>query len=315
MNRCDVLVIGELNLDLILNDIQGFPAMGQEIVANEMNLMLGSSSAIFACNIATLGMRTAFWGMVGEDAFSRMIIEALQVKNVDTTGIVVSPKYKTGITLVLNYEQDRANVTYGGAMETFSKAHMHIEQLAHFRHLHVSSYFLQKGLQKDIPILFKSAKEQGLTTSFDMQWDPANTWHFPYQECLPHVDVFLPNEAELLALTKEADLHEGLKKLGEHANKIVVKRGSEGALCYEKGRITSAEAFLNNNHFVDAIGAGDSFNAGFICKALSGCSVEECLQFANLAGAVNTTAPGGTMAFGSLHSFKKKAKDVFNIAL
>ncbi|MEJ5961065.1 carbohydrate kinase family protein [Pedobacter immunditicola] len=313
MNDKGILVIGELNIDLILNSIQGFPAIGEEILANEFNVTMGSSSAIFASNISILGVDTTFCGMVGRDSFGQFICEELRRKNVNTTHIVESERYKTGITVVLNYDQNRANVTYCGAMEMFNKTNVPVHRFADFKHLHISSYFLQKGIQKEIPNLFKLAKDNGLSTSLDIQWDPENKWKFPYQDCLPYVDVFLPNENELLMLSGKPTIGEALMLVGEFGNKIVVKQGVKGSTCYESGRREFCPAFVND-HFVDAIGAGDSFNAGFILKYLSGESVKESLRYGNLIGAISTTASGGTTAFESLASFQQ-ARQLFDLTI
>ena len=314
MNDKNILVVGELNVDIILNQIKKFPVIGEEILADDLNVTMGSSSAIFASNIATLGVGTAFCGMVGKDSFGKYILNELKQKNVDTTYITASEAHKTGATIVLNYSQDRANVTYCGAMSAFCSEHIPVKKLSEFRHLHLSSYFLQKGLRTDIPCLFKIAKDEGLTTSLDIQWDPENKWEFDFKSCLPFVDVFLPNESEILLLTGQSQLYEAFETIGAYGNKIIVKRGTEGAVSYEKGNLTYATSFLHD-HFIDAIGAGDSFNAGFISKYLGGYSLEESLQFANLAGAINTTASGGTTAFNNLLTFKQKAKELFNIII
>jgi len=309
-----ILVAGELNIDIILNQIDGFPRIGEEILADKMNLSLGSSSAIFACNIATLGISTAFAGMVGDDSFGRFIIKELKKKEVNTDLITTTTEHNTGVTVVLNYEQDRANITHCGAMDFFNATYIPLNKLTQFNHLHFSSYFLQKAIQKDIVWLFKYAKEKGLSTSLDLQWDPDNKWNFPYKDCLPFVDLFLPNESEIILLSGETDIEKAIKKIGEFANKVIVKRGIKGAVCYERGKLTSSDPFLHD-YFVDAIGAGDSFNAGFIFKFLNDCSLEETLRFANLAGAINTTESGGTLAFSSLSAFNNKVKKIFNIIL
>jgi len=314
MNPKKLLVVGELNIDVILNHINGFPVIGEEILADSLTITMGSSSAIFASNIASIGINTSFCGMVGSDSFGKFILDELKKKQVDTTYIIESAEHRTGATIVLNYSHDRANVTYCGAMEVFNKKNIPFEKLSQFSHLHFSSYFLQKELQADIPDLFKIAKEKGLTTSLDLQWDPDNQWQFPYQACLPFVDVFLPNESELLLLAGGNVLEKALEKIGKYAHKIIVKRGIEGALCYEKGKVISSKAFLHE-HFIDAIGAGDSFNAGFISRYLGGSSTEECVRFGNLAGAINTTSAGGVSAFDNFLSFKQKAKELFNIEL
>lgn len=314
MNPKKLLVIGELNIDVILNGINGFPVIGEEILADSLTIAMGSSSAIFASNIASIGINTSFCGMVGKDSFGKFILGELKKKQVNPTYIIESPEYKTGVTIVLNYSHDRANVTYCGAMDAFNKKNIPFEKISQFNHLHLSSYFLQKGLQADIPELFKIAKKKGLSTSLDLQWDPNNQWQFPYEACLPFVDIFLPNESELLLLAGENRIEEALEKIGKYAHKIIVKRGIEGALYYEKGKVISSKAFLHN-HFIDAIGAGDSFNAGFISSYLEGLRTEECLRFGNLAGAINTTSAGGVSAFGNFKSFSQKAKELFNIEL
>lgn len=310
----DVLVIGELNVDILLNKVRGFPVIGQEILADEMTFTLGSSSAIFAANLASLGVATSFCGMVGTDVFGKYIIAELNKKNVDTQLISEVSKYQTGVTIILNYAQDRANVTHCGAMEHFQISDIPTDKLSQYKHLHLSSYFLQKGLQKDIVHLFKTARAKGLTTSLDIQWDPANDWQFPYKACLPYVDFFMPNETELLALTDTVELSDAFNVLDACSNTIVVKRGDKGALAYNKGAYTEAVPYLHTQ-FVDAIGAGDSFNAGFIISFLQGKSLHECLMFGNLTGAINTTAPGGTGAFTDRSSFATTARTIFNIEI
>jgi sugar/nucleoside kinase (ribokinase family) len=310
----DVLVIGELNVDILLNKINGFPVIGQEILADEMTFTLGSSSAIFAANLSSLGVTTSFCGIIGTDLFGKFIIDELHNKKVDTGFVLEDSKHKTGVTMILNYEQDRANVTHCGAMEHLDLSLIPLDQFSQYKHLHMSSYFLQKGLQKDIVQLFKIARQSGLSTSLDIQWDPANEWDFPFKECLPFVDFLLPNEAEVLALTDTDQLSDAFDVLDAYSNTIVVKRGVNGALAYNNGNYTEAEPYLHDN-FVDAIGAGDSFNAGFISSYLQGKSLQESLLFGNLAGAINTTASGGTGAFSDLPSFVKKARTIFNIEI
>ncbi|GGF20122.1 carbohydrate kinase family protein [Echinicola rosea] len=311
MGKMDLLVVGELNIDLILNQIQGFPEMGSEKVAQKMDVVLGSSSAIFASNIATLGVDTAFCGKVGGDDFGHMVKETLKAKNVDTNFISTADQLQTGLTVVMNYDQDRANVTYCGAMEALTMEDIPWDRGGTFRHFHLSNYFLQKGIQKDITAIFKKAKAAGMTTSLDLQVDPDDQWNFDYEECLPFVDIFLPNEAELLALTGKGSVNEALEAVKPYTNTVALKMGMKGGLVCENGQVTEVKAFVNDQ-FVDAIGAGDSFNAGFISKFLEGADWEACLRHGNLMGAINTTAAGGTGAFNSLKAVKERAKSQFD---
>lgn len=308
--KFDVLVVGELNVDLILNSIDSFPEMGKEKLAKNMNLTLGSSSAIFASNLSSLGSKVSFVGKIGNDQFGVLVNESLINKGVNTDFLIRSKEWNTGATIVLNYDEDRAMVTYPGAMEHLTINDIPDEAMLSSKHLHFSSYFLQPGIQSGVVDLFKKAKEFGLTTSFDMQWDPNEKWDFDYKKILPFVDVFLPNEQEILFLTGEQKIEDAVKKISPYTNNIAIKLGSKGSLLVYKGNNIFKESYLNKN-VIDAIGAGDSFNAGFIFKFINGNTLEECQDFGNLTGAVNTTAAGGTTAFTNHNEIIKIGKEKF----
>lgn len=306
----DVIVVGELNVDLIINKIESFPEIGKEKLAEEMTLTLGSSTAIFASNLSVLGTAVGFIGKIGNDSFGELVVESLNNKNVNTDLIIRDDIEKTGATIVLNFNEDRAMVTYPGAMEKLTIKDIKAEDLKRFRHLHFSSFFLQPGINNDTVKLFKTAKELGLTTSMDPQWDPAERWEMDLVKLLPYVDLFMPNTAELLNLTKEYNIENAFNHIRKYAKTVVVKNGNKGSIVFSNGKMIAKEAFLNTN-VVDAIGAGDSFDAGFISKYISGSTLEECQEFGNLIGAVSTTAAGGTGAFNSYDNVKKISVEKF----
>ncbi|MDT0678569.1 carbohydrate kinase family protein [Autumnicola musiva] len=312
MNTKRLLVVGELNIDLILNDIQGFPKIGTEIVADLMEFTLGSSSAIMASNISSLGIETSFCGMIGEDQFGEYVLDELSKKKVDTKFIKKCIDYKTGVTVVINYDQDRANVTYCGAMNALKISDIPWNEIKNFHHLHLSSYFLQKGIKNDIIKIFQKAKEAGLSTSLDLQYDPEESWDFDYKSCLPFVDVFLPNEAEIYALTGKLNIEDALNEIIPCANIIALKLGKDGSRLVS-GNINIKEPPFLNKNYKDAIGAGDSFNAGFIQKYLEGADLETCLRNGNLMGSLSTTCAGGTTAFTSKKEILNKIKDIEKI--
>ena len=306
----DVLVVGELNVDLILDKIEKFPEIGKEVIAKNMTLTLGSSSAIFASNVSSLGAKTAFLGKIGNDKFGEIVLDSLQRNKVDTSLIKIDQHLGTGATIVLNVDEDRANTTYPGAMDFLTVSDVDDESLKKARHLHFSSYFLQPGMWNNFSDLFKRAKQLGLTTSFDMQWDPNETWELDVEGVLPYVDVFLPNEKEIMFLARKDNLSEAIQSLKQHANILVVKMGNKGSMVCYQGALTELPAFLNDK-VVDAIGAGDSFNAGFIYKFINGSNIADCQKFGNLTGAVSTTQAGGTAAFKDDELFRKTAKERF----
>lgn len=309
--KTDVVVIGELNVDIILNDIESLPVIGKEIMAGSMSVTLGSSSAIFASNLSSLGPNVAFIGKVGRDNFASVVLDSLDGKNVDTRHIIKSEYLSTGATIVLNFGQDRANVTYPGAMNDLRLDDIDFEFLSGARHMHFANCFMQPGIRNDLVALFQRTKELGLTTSFDPQWDPEEKWDLPLQELLPWVDVFLPNMAEFKNLTGSDSVEEGLGRLEHFAHYIIIKDGSEGAMGWNGKKLIHQPAF-RNDQVVDCIGAGDSFDAGFIRDYINRLPLQKCLETGALTGAVNTTRAGGTGAFENIDIIRKIAVERFN---
>lgn len=312
--KFDVLVVGELNVDLILNQLEKFPAMGKEIIANKMVITLGSSSAIFASNLAVLGTSVSFCGMVGRDSFANKVLADLTLKKVDIKNIKRSSTADTGLTVAFSFKEERAMVTYPGAMNELEESHVTDGMLQSASHLHVSSVFLQPALKAGLVRLFSRAKKFGLTTSLDPQWDPAEKWDCDWVNLLKHIDVFLPNLLELQHITKQHSMEDCVAAIKEIANIIVIKNGKDGAVVCIGKEIIHQPSFLNSQ-VADAIGAGDSFNAGFIHKFVLDKIAAECAEFGALCGAINTTRSGGTNAFADLDTVKRIALQKFNYHL
>jgi len=312
--QSDAIIIGELNVDLILDGIQKAPQIGKEVLARSSRLTLGSSSAILANNLSALGTSTAFVGKLGCDAFGDLCIKTLSDRKVDTSWIIRQPGLQTGVTVVMSYLEDRANVTCMGAMADLTIQDIPETVFKNARHMHLSACFMQPGLKKDLVQLFRTAKANGLTTSFDPQWDPEESWDLDLNALLTHVDFFLPNETEFLYLTRKTDLDAAFQSVSECGSTLVVKQGSNGSTRFSHNTKVHVPACLNKN-VVDTVGAGDSFNAGFIHSLLNGNTIDRCHQFASLTGAINTTCAGGTGAFSSFESIQRIAFERFNFSI
>lgn len=316
MKKFDIAAIGELNVDIILNSIESEPEIGKEKFAKDMTVTLGSSTAIFAANAAALGSKVCFVGMVGKDMFGKLVEESLISKGVDTTYLIRDSKTATGATIVMNYGEDRANLTYQGAMDLMGYDDICKDVFDTAKHIHISSIFMQNGLLRDLDRILTTAQEKGITVSMDTQWDPQEKWDLDYKKIIPKVTVFLPNEKELMALTGASDIESAIEEVRPYLGKyMVVKMGSKGSLLIRKdGSGNRIHAYLNTE-VVDAIGAGDSFNSGFISAFVAGHPVEECQANGNLTGAINTTAAGGTGAFSSREAAEQCAREKFGIEL
>jgi len=293
MRPFDLLIPGEINPDLILSgDVE--PQFGQvEKLVDSAVLTIGSSSVITACGAARLGLKVAFVGVCGDDVFGRFMLDEMHRRGIHTSAVIVDPNQATGLTVILNRGNDRAMLTFPGAIASLRAEDIPDDLLRQARHLHVASYFLQDALRPDLPGLFARARALGLSTSLDTNWDPTGRWQ-GVQDLLPLTNVFLPNAAEACALTGQESVERAAARLSAQVETLAIKLGAEGALGVRAGQTVRVPSLPVQ--VVDTVGAGDSFNAGFLYGCLHGWPLEKALRFANVCGALSTTASGGTAA-------------------
>ena len=295
MATFDVSVIGELNLDLILSGLPPSLTLEREHLAKDLSITLGSSSAIFAHNLASLGNRVGFSSSIGSDPFGEICLSRLGESGVDLSRVRRMPGKTTGLTVILPQGKQRYILTYPGTMFEMSEKDLDLDYIFSAKHLHLSSYFLQKGLQPSLAEIFRKAKKAGLTTSLDTNDDPEDRWSSEIPSLLEYVDLLLPNEREACKLAQVDDAERAVDILSQKVRMVVIKRGSKGALAqFLNGKYVATPPVVEA---ADHVGAGDSFDAGFIHQFIRGASVQDCLAFGNIAGALSVTRPGGTEAF------------------
>lgn len=294
----DVAVVGELNPDLILSgDV--LPEFGQvEKLVDEATLHIGSSSAIFACGVARLGLKVAFIGKVGRDLFGDFMCQSLAEYGIDTSGIREDEAIPTGISIILSRGVDRAILTYPGTIPRLAYSEINNEILRQAQHLHVGSYYIQDDLRPDLPRLFSEAHSWGLSISLDTNYDPAGKWEGGVGEILPKVDLFLPNAVECQGIARASSLEQALDQLQTKVKYLGVKCGEAGALLRHNAKKYEVKPI--QVEVVDTVGAGDSFDSGFVYGYLAGWEPERILKLANICGGLSTRQAGGTAAQPSL---------------
>ena len=292
----DLLVLGDANPDLVLMGDDVVPAFGQaERLVDEARMVVGGSGAILACGAARLGLRVALAGVVGDDLFGAFMREELAARGVDTSGLSVDPDRPTGITVVLARRDDRAMLTSTGTIGDLRRPLIDAGLLARARHVHVSSYFLQRMLTAELPALLREVRAAGATTSVDPNWDPSGVWDDGIMALLPEVDVFLPNEMEALSIARISEVEQAIARLrSAGAGTVVVKSAERGAIAAQVSELVRLPSIPTS--VVDSTGAGDSFDAGFLASYLAGDPLRRCLEIGNACGALSTLAIGGTAA-------------------
>jgi sugar/nucleoside kinase (ribokinase family) len=218
------------------------------------------------------------------------MLDEMQKRDVDVSNVIVRDG-QTGLSVILSSGVDRAILTHPGLVAALRASDIPETFLCQTRHLHVASYFLQTDLQPGLPALFHRARELGLTTSLDTNYDPSEKWT-GFDKLLSVTDVFLPNEKEAVSLSGEINVDLAAARLGSRVEALAVKLGAAGALgvsASQKVRVASIPV-----NVVDAVGAGDSFDAGFLYGYLHHWELERALRLACVCGALSTQKAGGT---------------------
>jgi len=303
MKKYDVITAFDICVDFLMDLGSTEPEFGQkEKLVNGYGLEMGGSACIFACQTAKLGLATTGVGSIGPDSFGEFMLDCLKGDGVDISHIRKNEE-KTALTLCLNKDGgDRSILTYMGAMDTVQGSWLE-ELLPQTRHLHICSYYLLKSLQAEYPEILKKAKELGVTVSLDTNWDPEENWDGGIKKVLPYVDIFLPNENELMLITGKDNIQDALSYAGKLMPIIAVKCGADGAYAYCKGDVYKRDAMKIT--VADTVGAGDSFNGGFIYGFLNGLPMEDCLQAGTTCGSLNASKAGGTAGQPKLTDLQK----------
>lgn len=305
----DILVVGEINPDIVISDPDPVPVFGEvERLVRSIGMTVGSSSAIFACGAARLGLRVAFVGVAGDDPFGRFMLEAMAARGIDVSAITLDPARPTGATVILTSGHDRSILTVMGTIGALDVDAVPETMLARTRHLHSSCFFLQDTSRARLPGFMAAARARGITTSFDTNWDPADRWDGGVADMLRACDVFMPNEAEACRVARRDDVEDAARELarigatgrtrsgGRSAagvgSAVVVKLGSRGALAVGPGGELVRVPALPVTP-VDTTGAGDSFDAGFLRAWLDGRPLADALRLGAVCGALSTLHAGG----------------------
>ncbi len=285
----NIHVLGDLNLDIILSGLEGLPSFGEETLASGCVMKPGGSAANVAIMLAVNDCPVRLFAQVGNDQAGKFLLQDLLTFGIDTETISISKQGATGLTVSLTFPKDRMYITHPGIVRTTSRKHLVDRYIEPHTHLHLTSYFLQAVLRREVGKILREAKTAGMSTSLDPGGDTNGQWDISdLREHLQFLDYFMPNSDEIRAMTDRDEVHAALRAFPEKAQATIVKAGAHGALTRYHGEIEEYPAIPVN--VLDTTCAGDCFDAGFLFGLYRGetfqSAVQKGLQFG--AQAVST---------------------------
>ena len=287
------LVIGDLNVDLVVADINGPLEKGSEVTARNHFLDIGGSGGVFAAVLSELGIKTYIISKISNDFFGNYLIKRLKNHGAGTDKILVEEGRDTGVTLSLSYTEDKIQISSVEMVKKFNIGDIIFEGLENIKHVHFTSYYMMDGLQDDyIKIICSIKKRYGdITFSMDTNDDPSGRWGHEIYNIFPHIDIFLINKKEALLITKKDNIIEALEELSGIVKTVVIKLGIKGYMAKDNGKIYKGDSLTVD--FKDSTGAGDNFDAGFIYGFLNNMGPEKSLCVGNICGAKSVEYLGG----------------------
>ncbi len=259
---------------------------GATTVVESVSQQLGGNAGTTSWTSAMLGIPVSIVTLVGRDATAETVLNTLGSIGVNLGGVqYVDAPTSIAISLIRGGGERALLYQLGAASEDFRDFELPADAV----HFHLAAVYRMRHLRRIAPDLLRRAREAGLTTSLDTQWDTEGEWMKVLAPSLPYADYTLLNQDEALWLTGHSDPELAgavLRDLG--ARHVVIKLGPRG--CWVDGTVIGGHSV----HAVDTTGAGDCFSGGFVAALMRGFSVEEAARLANAVGAMAVRRIGAT---------------------
>ena len=295
-----VLIAADLHYDYIYE----CPALegGREVLVRAWSRELAGAGGIVACGLARLGAEVHLLAELGEDADGRELFEEIARRGVRREGVRRRAGARSAFSLIFADEasgRPRQVATWQGpALEFSLRPAEYLPLLERCALAYSCNYFLLPRLAAGVPELFRQARLRGLATAYDANagdgWEESARLELLREGIYPATDLIFLNQDEAAHLTGQADPRAAARAVRPEQATVVVKRGEQGALIRDRGRIIEVEAFPLPGPLRDTVGAGDSFQAAFLYFLLRGQPVTHCAALASANAASSVLAPGGT---------------------
>ncbi|MCL2248612.1 MAG: sugar kinase [Oscillospiraceae bacterium] len=256
--------------------------------------------AIFIDTVARLGHSAGIVGGVGKDDFGKCLIDRLKRDGVDCTHIKQYDDGTTGVAFVTYFSDGSRRFLYHfpDTPATRPKAPdvSSLGDSVHFFHIMGCSLMAKREFGQEIVKLMHALIGRGAKISFDPNIRPEllkdDLTLKLVNDVMQNCSVFLPGVAELLSISGKETVEEAVKCCFENPTLevIALKKGSDGCVVFTRDSEVSLGVY--QVEVKDPTGAGDCFDAAFLCGLLDEKSISDAAKIASAAAALNTAAFG-----------------------
>ena len=274
---------------------------GEPELGSRFTLRLAGAESNVAIALARLGIPVAWASRLGDDAFGRLIRDALAAEGVDLRWLRIDASAPTGAFFKVRSDGQTSVAYYrrGSAASRLQPGDLPEDALDDVALVHLTGITLALGGAARALVLevAERARGRGAIVAFDPNyrpalWESAAAAAAAQREILPFVDWYVCGLEEGCALvggSRPEDVVAAVREAG--AGSAVVRIGAEGALVEDGGELLRA-AVPRNVAIVDEVGAGDGFAAGFAYGLLHGWRARACAEAGNLIAAAALAGTG-----------------------
>lgn len=295
----EITVIGDLNYDYIFLS----PALesGKEVIISGTAKSLAGAACVVSCGLAKLGARIYFLSIIGDDSDGSSLLKEIKNHGLTCDGIKIMKNTKSPFTLIftdLGECTPRQVATFQGPLKNFSVHRKRYENyIKKSDAVYSCNYFLMPRLIEEIPLVFHFARNQGILTVYDANasdcWENIDALFTLINAIYPVTDVIFLNERESFFISGIKDPLKSIYRISPESKIVLIKCGAKGALLRDKNRVVKIDAFGLSARAVDSVGAGDSFQAGFLYFYIQKYPAVLCAILGSANAAASVMYPGG----------------------
>ncbi len=271
-------VVGNINRDIKIAPVQPGTHLFEdgETSVEWTSESVGGGGANSACAAAALGATTGFFGKVGADSLGQRL-EVVLSRNRVTPHLSRSADCATGTSVNLAFtDGHRHFLSSLPNNEALNLQDLNLQAMTGYDHMHRADvWFSAPMLQGGNERLFRNARELGLRTSLDINWDPQwglsgnaeniRARKLAVRNLLPWVNLVHGNRRELMEFSEADNLEGSLQRLEDWgAAAVIIHLGTSGAGYYERGSLTIVPAVPAARQ-VNSTGTGDALS---VCMML-----------------------------------------------
>jgi sugar/nucleoside kinase (ribokinase family) len=281
-------------LGIQIMDILGRPVIeipeGQNVaLLEEIRITVAGTAGGTSIDLAKLGAEVFAMGAIGKDEIGNFLLTTMQRYGINTGGLKRKPGVQTSSSMLpIRPNGARPSLHVLGANGELVWEDIDLEIIASVDYFHMGgTSLLLKFDGEPTRKVLEFAKQNGVTTTFDLVAMERPDLLDLIEPCLPFVDYFMPGLEEAVMMCGLTDRQEVIRFFLERgAGHTVFKMGDQGSsIAYLKdGEVIEKRIPGYKVPVVDSTGCGDAYCAGFIVGLSMGWDLEKAAQLGTAAG-------------------------------